>query len=861
MKSRMFDSHGFRCAAICLTLLLCGQVAAGDDEEPKPAQENTPTKIDFARDIQPIFAEHCTACHGSKVEEGSFRLDLKSHFFRGGDSGKLVVPGKSGESLLLARVAGDDEGDRMPLDADPLNESQIALLRKWIDQGAVWPDDVKTDAVKHWAFVKPQRQILPTVKQNVWVRNPIDAFILARLEAEGVRPSPEATKEQLLRRVSFDLTGLPPTITQIDAFLADDSPDAYEKVVDRLLASPRYGERWALPWLDAARFADSNGYQRDGRREAWAFRDWVIRALNSNMPFDQFTIQQIAGDLLPEPTLAQRIATGFNRGTMANVEAGTDTEEQRVLAIFDRVNTTGTVWLGVTIQCAQCHDHKYDPFSQTDYYRLFAFFNNTEVEIEEKNSARDFIGPKLKLPEPATKTSVRQLAEAELKAVGESLKTLAEQLKLHQSQWEKNLPHLAKSEEKIPADIQAILDQPSENRDESQKKSLAAYYLKRFDSYTTLEKRQTALQKRVTELAADTALVMSELPQPRMTQLFKRGDFLNPGETVPAGAPEVLHPLKKSDNPNRLDLARWLIDTENPLVARVTVNRYWAEFFGRGLVETPEDFGTQGSRPTHPQLLDWLATEFVRNGWNVKAIHRLIATSATYRQASKMTPAVLQRDPYNALYTRGPRVRLRAELIRDNALAVSGLLSDKMHGPPVFPRQPDGVWNHIGRASNLWKTSNGEDLYRRGVYVYWRRTVPYPSFVNFDAPSREMCVVKRNRSNTPLQALTLMNDPVFFEAAAGLARRLCQEQPQADPADRIRYAFRLAAGRHPHQTEIEILQQRYEQEFAGYQADPDAAEKMAKHWNPSDTTNTAEFAAWMHVTNIILNLDEVITKG
>lgn len=816
--------------------------------------------VDFVRDIRPIFAEHCLGCHGAKIHEAALRMDARKAFFTGGDSGKMVVPGKSGESLLIQRIVSDDEGDRMPLDADSLSKEQLALIRAWVDQGAKWPEGVSGE-IKHWAYVKPESPEPPTVKNSDWVRNPIDRFVLAKLETARLPPSPPANKERLIRRVSLDLIGLPPTIAEIDAFLKDDSSEAYATVVDRLLASPRYGERWAQPWLDAARFADSNGYQRDGRREAWAYRDWVIDALNANMPFDQFTVEQVAGDLLPDPSLSQLVATGFHRGTMANVEAGTDPEEQRVLAIFDRVNTTGTVWLGITLQCARCHEHKYDPFSQEDYYRLFAFFNNTEAEIEtsKTNRNRDFIGPKIKLPEMPTKIHTRARVDAEFQAIKKSLETLTTELAQHQAAWE---TEAVKAESKIPGEIRKILMIATDERDKKQTKKLTEYFVDSFESVKQIKKRQETLKKQLEELAPKTTLVMSEMAEPRETRLFKRGEFLNPvGEVLQPGTPPALHPLQSEGKPNRLDFARWLIDGNNPLVARVNVNRFWAEFFGRGLVETPEDFGTQGSRPTHPQLLDWLATQFVRNGWDVKEIHRLIVTSATYRQSSHVTPELLKQDPYNARYARGPRFRLRAELIRDNALAVAGLLSKKMHGPPVFPRQPEGVWNHVGRASNHWKTSQGEDLYRRGVYVYWRRTVPYPSFVNFDAPSREACVVKRTRSNTPLQALTLMNDPVFFEAAAGLARRVLSEVKEAHPEDRVRYAFRIATGRRPRDVEVRILAGRYRQELDSYQRDLSAAEKLAKQWNPPAKTSAAEYAAWLHVTNILLNLDEVITKG
>jgi len=839
----------------CVVLIAAGLMTVGES-----SMADDRPRVDFVRDIRPIFAEHCLGCHSSKVHEAGLRLDSRESFFAGGDSGQMVIPNHSNQSLLIERLSDEDAGDIMPLDAKPLTARQIALISDWIDQGANWPEGVSAE-IKHWAYVKPVQPELPQVTGKDWVQNPIDAFVLAKLESEGLQPSPRADKERLLRRVTLDLIGLPPTVAEMDAFLADDSPQAYQTVVDRLLASPRYGERWTLPWLDAARFADSNGYQRDGRREVWAYRDWVIDALNANLPFDQFTIEQIAGDLLPNPSLSQLIATGFHRGTMANVEAGTDPEEQRILAILDRVNTTGTVWLGITMQCAQCHDHKYDPFSQEDYYRLFAFFNNTEAEIETSkvNRNRDFVGPKIELPEPSEKTRARKRVDTEFRAVEKSLEALKAELAAHQTEWEQEV---TKEQSELPEEIREILAVAADRRDEQQKEKLAEHFLGQFESVKQTKSRWETLKKQRDELAPETTLVMEEMSKPRETRLYKRGDFLSPvGEPLQPGTPLSLNPLQVEGQPSRLDLARWLVDEDNPLVARVNVNRYWAEFFGRGLVETPEDFGVQGTRPTHPLLLDWLATEFVRLGWNVKGIHRLIVTSAVYQQSSTVPPELLKRDPYNALYARGPRFRLRAELIRDNALAVAGLLSDKMHGPPVFPFQPEGVWNHVGRASNLWRTSKGEDLYRRGVYVNWRRTVPYPSFVNFDAPSREACVVKRTRSNTPLQALTLMNDPVYFEAAAGLAHRVLSEVEEADPEKRVRHAFRLATGRRPREAEVRILTNRYRQELDGYQRNPSAAEKLTKQWKPSAETSTAEYAAWLHVTNILLNLDEVITKG
>jgi len=859
----------------------------------------------------------------------------------------------------------------------------------------------------------------------------------------------QADKERLIRRVTFDLTGLPPTLDEIDAFLADESPNAYGKIVDRLMASPRYGERWAVPWLDAARYSDSNGYQRDGRRVYWAYRDWVVKALNADMPFDQFTIEQIAGDLLPNATLEQKIATGFHRGTMANVEAGTDPEEERNIAIVDRVNTTGTVWLGTTVSCAQCHNHKYDPFTQKEYYQLFAFFNNTEAEITTRGSGRDFVGPKIPLPLEAKQQRLRKELQAKIAKLKKSVQAHTKSLKSEQPKWEKQVadsmsdggyqvlvplafksaevgglrikedhsllaggnfpstdlyvvetaapekpitafrleimtdaslpgggpgrvkpgnfilsefqveiateksggkfepvklksafadfsqnkwpvensidgnrktgwaiapqfgsPHYAvfipekplelgpNSKLKFSLDQQygnsrtigrfqllatsgdaKAMDVPSnirklaaitlKKRDKKQAKQLADFFLSQSAELTSLKKQLKTTESQFKQTAPITTLVMKELDKPRMTHRLLRGDFLSPAEEVQPGTPAVLHDMPADKSPNRLTLAKWLVDFDNPLVARVTVNRHWAEFFGSGIVATLEEFGNKGERPTHPQLLDFLATEFMDGGWSMKAIHRLIVTSATYQQSSYVTPELLEQDPYNKFYARGPRFRLPAEIIRDNALAVSGLLSQKMHGPPVFPVQPTGVWNHIGQASNAWTTSTGDNLYRRGMYVNWRRTVPYPSFVNFDAPSREFCSVQRSRSNTPLQALTLMNDPVYFEAAAALANRLMTETKpngpsakKSDPAaNRVRLGFRLSTGRTPSRAEVDILVRRYRQELKFYQKYPKQAQELSAAWPATKNMNLAEFAAWLSVSNVLLNLDEVITKG
>ncbi len=1045
------------CQSAVLTLVLTigvPFVSADTGDGAKPARPETtvaadgdktpPMPVDFVRDVWPILEARCFSCHGEDAQEGQLRLDARRIVFHGGVSGPAVVPGKSAQSLLVARIIGQGDKDRMPLDDDPLTPQQIAVIRAWIDQGAKWPADVGSPAAppkRHWAYIKPQRPAVPVVKNRAWVRNPIDAFILARLEREGLSPSAEADRETLLRRVTLDLTGLPPTIEEIEAFLADRQPGAYERVVDRLLASPAYGERWAVPWLDAARFADSNGYQRDGRRENWAFRDWVIDAFNADMPFDRFTIEQIAGDLLPDATLETRIATGFHRNTMANVEAGTDPEEEHVLAVLDRVNTTGTVWLGTSIECGQCHNHKYDPFTQEDYYRLYAFFNNTEKEIETNGSAREFVGPKIDLPLTPEAQRKRRMLNRQIADLKQQVERLTAELESRQAEWERetlaslgesswqvlqptswesleggslrklsdgsllaggNFPptdiyevttetsltgitafrvevltdpslpdggpgrvkpgnfilsefrveaarsgnpedfapvrlvramadfsqkkwpveaaidgnrktgwaiapqfgkgHYAvfvaaepvgfdggtvlrftldqqygnsrtigrfqllattadPSDLGMPAHIRNILATAAEKRDKRQEQQLREFYLGQFEELTALKNKLKGAQDQLAAIRPATTLVMKELPQPRTTRMFIRGNFLTPGKPVEPGTPRVLHPMPPDPQPNRLTLARWLVSAENPLTPRVIINRQWAEFFGRGIVPSVEEFGSQGDPPTHPELLDWLATEFLHRGWSLKAMHRLIVTSATYRQSSHVTPELLKRDPYNTLYARGPRLRLKAEFIRDQALAAAGLLSDRMHGPPVFPYQPPGVWNHIGRASNVWTTSSGENLYRRGLYVYWRRTVPYPSFVNFDAPSREACTVKRSVSNTPLQALTLLNDPVYFEAAVALAGRLLTEPPSdATTEERAVYGFRLVTGRTPSSPEVQVLVHRYEDELGRYRKEPAKARQVVSHGPNPPGVDALELAAWTHVANVLLNLDETITR-
>ena len=711
-----------------------------------PAQDN-PRKIDFVRDIQPIFKARCAKCHATKRPKGGFRINSKALAMKGGLTGKAIVPGQSSESLLVRLLESPDADARMPMKSDPLPKAQIDLIRAWIDQGADWPDSASVDVTleRHWAFVKPVRPALPDVKQRGWIRNPIDAFVLARLEKEGLRPSPKASRAKLIRRASLDLTGLPPSVGDVDAFVADDRPGAYEELVDRLLDSPQYGEHWARSWLDAARYADTNGFNFDKPRTMWKYRDWVVKALNDDMPFTQFTVEQIAGDMLPGATLAQKIATGFHRNTRVNTEGGVDRKEANWEVRIDRVTTTATVWLGATLGCAQCHNHKFDPFSQEDFYRFMAFFTGASE-------------PKMKVP------------------AGNG--------------------H-----------------------------------------------------------AATTTLVMQE-KKPKATQtafLRLRGSFEAPGARVTAGTPASLHPMRKGLPANRLGLARWLVDEENPLVARVTVNRFWYYVFGRPLVETPEDFGTQSPGPEHPELLDWLATEFVRQGWSMKRIVRTIVTSATYRQSSKVTGDRLKKDPYNRLFSRGPRFRLDAESIRDVLLAASGQLSLKMGGPNVYPIQADtsGVIP-INKVTTRWEPSKGEDRYRRGLYTHWRRTSHFVAFATLDAPSREVCIVKRPRTNTPLQALAGLNDPGFFDAARGLARRLMKEA-KPDPRARATRAFRLCVSRPPDAEELDRLVSAFQRERDHFAGRPGDAEAVAGAPDP-------ERAAWTMIANVLFNLDETITK-
>jgi len=986
---------------------------------------------DFNRDIKPIFTEHCYSCHGPEKHKGGLRLNRKPDAFHGGDSGAVIVPHRSGESLLFKNVSGANPDSIMPPKGDPLTPAQVALIKTWIDDGAPWPEDTtvnETARNSHWAFQPPQRPEIPSVKSKRWPRNAIDHFVLARLESEKIKPSPEADRVTLIRRLSLDLLGLPPSPEQVEDFLKDTSPDAYERLVDRLLASPHFGERWGRHWLDLARYADSDGYEKDSPRPyAYLYRDWVIKAVSRDLPFDQFTIEQLAGDLLPNATKEQRIATGFHRQTLINKEGGVDQEEFRNKAVVDRVDTTGAVWLGLTVGCAECHTHKYDPISQREFYQLFAFFNNaddeelpapTSEELDRYDTAKkewdaghaqlkkpydDYLreslpvrqaeweaGGKLDLAvwsilEPVSVVSangatltgqsdqsvlasgMNPLADTykvEATAVaagitGFRIETLpddngkpgrtghgnfvlsefsviirpangsearAVQLKNSTADFsQKNYAvdgaidgdpktgwavspqnkqrHVAVFECTEPLQLAQgdrlifTLDQQYGNQH-----TLARFRLSATSSSTPLKATliddivaaawNLSPDKRTPEHAAGLekyfreevdaeakklrlpieehakkepkfpetkAAILTKRAKPRETHIHVRGDFLRPGDKVEPVTPAVLHSFKpRASRTDRLDLARWLMDEANPLTSRVTVNHVWKNLFGRGLVTSVNDFGTRGEKPSHPELLDWLATEFPRRGWSRKALIKLIVTSATYRQSSGYRPELMERDPLNNLLARQNRLRFEAEIVRDAHLAASGLLSDKIGGPSVRPPLPADI-AALGYANSVkWKESEGEDRFRRGMYIFFQRTVPYPMLMTFDAPDSNTACTRRERSNTPLQALTLWNDPVFFDCARALGKRVSSE-PTLDA--QLKRAFELCLARPPSRAELSRLRQLYMEQQQLTRENPENAAAILdldkKAALPAGAVDEASLVASVRV---ILNLDEFITR-
>lgn len=753
--------------------------------------------VRFNRDVRPILSDNCFACHGfdSKNRKADLRLDTHEGATANNDGVTAIVPGNINKSALWKVINSTDADVVMPPPEThkKLSSEQKKTLRKWIEQGAPYE--------KHWSFVPPTVQELPKVKQGDWPRHPLDHFILAKLESKKLKPSPEAQKETLIRRVTLDLTGLPPSLQEVDAFLADTSPVAYEKVVDRLLASPHYGERMAVDWLDAARYADTNGFQVDRDREIWAWRDWVIGAFNRNLPFDQFTIEQLAGDLLPNPTIEQRIATGFNRNNMLNEEGGIDPEEFRAEYAADRAETTAGVWLGLTFNCCRCHDHKYDPLTARDFYSMKAFFNSVPEIGNGNHTANIRVNspPQIKLPAPETEEKIRVLTEQLTKAQTEQAK----------------------------------------------------------DQVAALQKQIKEL-----ELSIPTTLVMEDMKAPRPTHILMRGAFNSPGERVEPGTPEVLGAMASDLPRNRLGLAKWLVDPKNPLTARVIVNRFWQQVFGYGLVKTSEDFGTQGDLPSHPEMLDWLAQDFVSNGWNVKRLMKMLVTSSAYRQHSRFTPQLLEMDPDNRLLARGSRNRLMGEFIRDQALAISGLLVNKVGGPSVKPYHPPGLYEQVTAQSgvNTYIKDKGENLYRRSLYTYWKRSVPHPAMLSFGAPFREVCSLQRPRSNTPLQALNLMNDETYVEASRFLAARMMRSS--ADTTARLAFGFRTVLTRTPKPKEMAILDRAYRRAFEDFTKDPASAKAFLSVGDtPTDPQlNPVELAAFATVASTLLCMDETVTK-
>ncbi len=794
--------------------------------------------VDFVKEIKPIFEDRCLDCHSAEEKKGGVVLASYFGAHRPGDSGEAILtPGATGESLLIHVITATDKKRRMPPKGNALTPGQIATLKQWVAEGAVWPDD-GWRPTPHWAYVAPRLPKVPA-QSGKGARNAIDAFIDAKLSAEKLTRGPDADPAVQLRRVALDLTGLPPKVAQVDAFLADPSDANYARLVDQFLASPSFGERWARPWLDAARYADSEGYQRDAERSLWPWRDWVIDALNKDMPFDRFTVEQLAGDLLPSPTLAQKIATGFQRNTTLNIEAGTDPIEDHYKQVVDRVNTLGAVWLGTTLGCAQCHNHKYDPISIVEYYRVFALFNQTPIESRQLGSKMGMsamvpIGPTVSLPtDDATKKRYEVLEQAYKKKEAALLTVL-------EPKWVALMAN-AKRFALLPEATQAELElDPSERT---------------FDTYQTVVKGAFRTDKEIQTLwapvAASHALllrvqpastrVMQEMSEPRPTYVAKRGDFLTNGEKVSGGVPSVLPAWPAQAPVNRLGLAQWLVQPEHPLTARVTVNRLWAELFGRGIVSTLEEFGTQGAPPSHPELLDWLAVTFVsEDHWSMKQAIRRMVLSATYRQSAAVREGADVRDPADVWLWRHPGQRLDAETIRDNALAISGLLNAKMGGPPVFPWQPEGFWRPTAGASlNKYRLSTDGDQFRRGIYTIWRRTAHYPSFSIFDAPDRATCSLRRGRSSTPLQALALLNDKAYVEMAAAFAQRMSEEFT-GTVDQRIEQAFRTALARKPTASEQQQLRKVF-----------DAAVKASGK----------EVEGFVDVATTILNLYETIHRG
>lgn len=824
---------------------------------------NASESLDFNRDIRPILSENCFYCHG---QDGNKRqADLQLHIREAAIEAGAIVPNDPAKSSLVKRILSDNPDELMPPRNSNrrLSPQQKQILQQWIAEGAQYQT--------HWAFVTPKRPSQPMVQLTNWPRNPIDYFVLSKLEEAKLPPSPEANRATLIRRLSIDLIGLPPTPEEVDAFLADTDPQAYEKLVDRLLKSPHYGERMALPWLDAARYADSNGFQQDGDTWQWMWRDWVVRALNEDLSFDQFTIWQLAGDLLPNATTDQKIATGFNRNHLLNGEGGAIAEEQRFVTLFDRVDTTATTWLGLTMACSQCHDHKYDPLTMRDYYGLLDAFNRVpETGTPQRMSSRIRVGaPFLELP---TEENNRKIAEfeAQIKLLDAESSPIAEAAF---EGW-----RLGISADTTPADVTglpanviAILQKAENERSEDEKKLLNTELRNLFNKqarptlagkYPVLGKLD-GVRRQLSDYKGDQIprpMVMSD-ERPRETSILDRGEYLKPKEKAPFATPAALPPLPTGAPANRLGLAQWLVAAENPLTARVQVNRMWQHFFGVGLVKTAEDFGVQSEYPLHGPLLDWLAVEFRENGWSMKGMHRLIVTSATYRQASHVTPDLRSRDPENRLQARANRFRMPAMLLRDWALAASGVLDERIGGAPVYPYQPEGIWESLAVTKErdfTYPKSSGADLFRRSLYTFWRRTVGPANM--FDAANRQTCRVRQTPTSTPLHALTTLNDPTWVEAARILSERSIKSSADLDL--QLTYAFRRVLGRQMTSGDLTALRRAYERQAAIYRQDPEGAKALLAVGSTKrdESLDLTAHAALSGVCRLIFNLDEALTR-
>jgi len=800
--------------------------------------------IDYTREVRPILLNSCYACHGpdEKARKGKFRLDLRDEAIK-----KAITPGKGSESPLVKRVLSKESDEVMPpahAKKPAVTPAQAEVIARWIDEGA------KFD--QHWAYVKPASPAIPTVKNQAWVRNTIDAFIAQGHEKNGYTPAGEADKVTLIRRLSFDLLGLPPSPADVETFLKDTSPEAYEKLVDRLFTSKHFGERLAQMWLDAVRYADTAGYHSDNHRDVWLFRDFVIDSFNKNKSFDQFTLEMLAGDLLPNPTNEQRIASGYNKMLMTTEEGGAQAKEYTAKYAADRVRNASNAWLGATLGCAECHNHKYDPYTQKDFYRFASFF----ADVSEVPVGRQAQTPIMTAEQAA-----------ELKRLDEQLAKLKDNIAkatIRDTAYEKWADALKKDTKGLPKPVADALNVESAKRTEAHKKTLAQHYRDNIAPETETFRKElpAATAKRDTVQKSIPTTLVAVVSAPRMVRVLPRGNWLDDtGEVVQPNVPEFLGTLDKKDRATRMDLAKWMISPENPLTARVFVNRLWKIAFGQGLVRNLDDFGTQGTTPSHPELLDWLAMDFVRTKWDVKGSLKLMVMSNAYRQSSVTTKAVRDRDPGNTWLARQNRFRIDAEFIRDNALASSGMLNAKVGGPSAKPYQPDGYWAMLNFPQRTWQHDKNEDQYRRGLYTYWCRSFPHPSLTAFDAPSREECTNDRPRSSTPLQALVLLNDPTYVETSRVFATNVLKEGKST--SERLNAAYRRALSRNANPEEIKVLEALVGKHLAEFKKDPESAKKLLAVGlapAPKDV-DAVELAAWTSVARVILNLHEAVTRN